>query len=337
MSSTRVSGRGDRDRPRGTGRTLPRPYSRGVQLRDQPRPRAGKSAPATDFRGAWHTCKRGAAAAFAHPARPYATGACRLGSPGRRAHATGDRRAGSDSVLSCALVLAVRAAARDVSSSCTTSISSDLRRRVRSIRAARRAVSLAVTRGCTRARRDRDSQGSAPESAAAVPTRAPQNSARAFSIFRVRAGRTLCRMTDFTCWAATLDDVADVHAAPGPSRAARGRWTTGRRPPGARWAPRRPSRGRHPPEPPARPVASFTFAPASPDVGEEITFDASSSSEGEIDTYEWLEAMSDERRRGRRRPLHVRDRGAQGRGPDRRGPGGQHQRGQNVEVARGAE
>ena len=144
-------------------------------------------------------------------------------------------------------------------------------------------------------------------------------------------------MTDFTSRAATVDDVADVHGGAGAiTRRARSMddWaTTTGRPMGTYDDL---ATGAHPPEPPARPVARFTFSPASPVVGEEITFDGSSS-EGEIDTYEWLEAMSDERREGVVVRYTFATAGRKAVVLTVVGPGSQHQGGQNVEIAEAPE
>ena len=85
------------------------------------------------------------------------------------------------------------------------------------------------------------------------------------------------------------------------------------------------------PEPPARPTARFTVTPPAPVVDEEVTFDASTSS-GQIDTYEWLEAMSDERAEGPVARFTFATAGRRTAILTVTGPGGQHAAGQNVDV-----
>ena len=86
------------------------------------------------------------------------------------------------------------------------------------------------------------------------------------------------------------------------------------------------------PAPTERPTARFTFTPAAPVVGEEVTFDASTSS-GVIDTYDWMDALSDEHAEGVTARFTFASAGNKPVVLTVTGPGGRHQAGQNVEVA----
>jgi chitodextrinase len=93
------------------------------------------------------------------------------------------------------------------------------------------------------------------------------------------------------------------------------------------YAPPRPT-----PEPPARPTARFTVDPPSPVVGDEVTFDASSS-EGQIDRYSWQELASDQRAEGVTVSVTFATAGRKTMILTVYGPGGQHATGQYVDVA----
>ena len=86
----------------------------------------------------------------------------------------------------------------------------------------------------------------------------------------------------------------------------------------------------HPPDPPLR--GAFTYTPAQPAAGQEITLNAKASS-GRIDRYEWWEIMSDERAVGMVARFTFPTPGRKTMLLTVTGPGGRHQGGQYVDVA----
>ena len=88
---------------------------------------------------------------------------------------------------------------------------------------------------------------------------------------------------------------------------------------------------RQTPTPPDRPTARFTYTPAAPVVGDEVTFDATTSG-GQIDPYDWQEAMSDERAEGPVAHFTFATAGRKTMILTVVGPGGRHAAGQNIDV-----
>ena len=85
----------------------------------------------------------------------------------------------------------------------------------------------------------------------------------------------------------------------------------------------------HPADPPLR--AAFTVTPAVPRAGQQITLDAKASS-GQIDRYEWLEAMSNEHADGMIARFTFPTPGRKVMLLTVTGPGGRHQSGQYIDV-----
>jgi hypothetical protein len=90
--------------------------------------------------------------------------------------------------------------------------------------------------------------------------------------------------------------------------------------------------GPEPPRADARPTSRFTYTPANPRAGDEVTFDAMSAI-GQIDTYEWLEVGSNQQAEGHIVRFTFLTPGRRAMLLTVTGPGGRHQGGQHVDIA----
>lgn len=141
-------------------------------------------------------------------------------------------------------------------------------------------------------------------------------------------------MTDFTSRAATLDDVATAAGTGDITRRAStaDSWATITGEP-MRTLDDLQTTGGAEPEPPARPTARFTFAPAAPTVGEPVTFDASTST-GEIERYGW-QATSGETAEGAVAEITFATAGSRMMVLTAEGPGGRNSVGDQILVEAG--